>query len=145
MLDRDDVFTVTRCIGPDIRRTCRKTYVDVVAMTRWTGELIPIAVLWPDGRRFRIDEIMSERPFGATVMGWKTKTFHIRFAGWETELYLEWSVQDQFYRWWVWAFDASSPNPLKELRHPDIMDLPDRGPDAAGKLDAGCDVRQHGF
>ena len=116
MLDRDDIFTVTRCIGPDIRRTCHKTYVDVLARVRADGTFLPLAVLWPDGRRFIIDQIVDEGEFGATVKGWKTKTYHLRFGGWHTELYLELDIKTKTYRWWVWAFDNASPNPLKERR-----------------------------
>ena len=64
----------------------------------------------------RVGQIVDEGEFGATVKGWKTKTYHLRFGGWHTELYLELDIKTKTYRWWVWAFDNASPNPLKERR-----------------------------
>ena len=91
--------------GTQPGRRVHKLYVDVLARTNVSGDILPIRVIWPDGRAFTIDEILDARPFGPTVQGVSTAVYTCRFGGHRADLYLERAAKEAHLRWWVWAFD----------------------------------------
>ena len=64
-------------------------YVNVVLHVNDEGRIDPLAVIWPDGRTFRIDEVLYRGEPGQMQKGAKTSRFRIRFGRKETNLYLE--------------------------------------------------------
>lgn len=95
------------------RRRVHKMYVDVVVRVNDEGRVDPLAVCWPDGRCFRIDEIMARGTFGAPVRGVSNARFRVRFGGHETDLHCERREgvaamgQPDIDRWWVYARDVT--------------------------------------
>ncbi|WP_281624558.1 hypothetical protein [Senegalimassilia anaerobia] len=71
------------------RRGVHKMYVNVVPHVNDEGRIDPLAVIWPDGRTFRIDEVLYRGEPGQMQKGAKTSLFRIRFGRKETNLYLE--------------------------------------------------------
>lgn len=114
----DDVFTgacTVRSVGPDHSRQCHKQYVDVELRATVAGEVVPFAVLWPDGRRFTIDEIVAVGKRGPMLNGASNQEWSVRFGGWKTFIYLERASgrDGDRVRWWVWAFDGEDiKNPV---------------------------------
>ena len=77
--------------------------------TSSSGEVRPFAVLWPDGRKFLVDEILEVAPPGPVLNGSSSQSYTVRFGRWKTAMYLERSVgrnRADTVRWWVWAFDS---------------------------------------
>ena len=107
-----DVFSgecTARSVGPDHSRRAHKQYVDVMVRTSSSGEVRPFAVLWPDGRKFLVDEILEIAPPGPVLNGSSSQSYTVRFGRWKTAMYLERSVGRNLadtVRWWVWAFDS---------------------------------------
>lgn len=64
-------------------------YVNVVLHVNDEGRIDLLAVIWPDGRTFRIDEVLYRGEPGQMQKGAKTSRFRIRFGRKETNLYLE--------------------------------------------------------
>ena len=64
-------------------------YVNVVPHVNDEGRIDPLAVIWPDGRTFRIDEVLYRGEPRQMQKGAKTSRFRIRFGRKETNLYLE--------------------------------------------------------
>ena len=91
------------------RRGVHKMYVNVVLHVNDEGRIDPLAVIWPDGRTFRIDEVLYR--------GEKTSRFRIRFGRKETNLYLERRQGSPALgtpdvdRWWVNAIDNTPTKP----------------------------------
>ena len=87
--------------------------VDVVARFGRDGTLEPVVVLWKDGRRFLVDEVIRTGSFGPVHHGRCTMVFDVRFGGHETQMFLEHRVaqnggSDQVV-WWVRALDQVLP------------------------------------
>ena len=104
-----------RAVGPDHSRRCHKQYVDVELRARAGGGIVPFAILWPDGRRFCIDEIVAVGKAGPVLNGASNQEWSVRFGGWRTSIYLERasSRDGDTIRWWVWAFDTDQiKNPV---------------------------------
>lgn len=55
-------------------------YVNVVPHVNDEGRIDPLAVIWPDGRTFRIDEVLYRGEPGQMQKGAKTSRFRIRFG-----------------------------------------------------------------
>lgn len=97
------------------RNRVHKLYVDVVMRLTDEGRADPLAVLWPDGRTFRIDEILQRGYFGPAVRATQTARFRVRFGGHETDLFLEKRAGvermgvPETLRWWVYAIDSTRP------------------------------------
>ncbi len=93
------------------RRGVHKMYVNVVLHVNDEGRIDPLAVIWPDGRTFRIDEVLYRGEPGQMQKGAKTSRFRIRFGRKETNLYLERRQGSPALgtpdvdRWWVNAID----------------------------------------
>ena len=96
-----------------MRRRVHKMYVNVVVHISDEGRIDPLTVIWPDGRVYRIDEILYRGQLGQMQKGAKTARYRVRFGRHETDLYLEHKqgnpalgTPDKL-RWWVNAIDAT--------------------------------------
>lgn len=99
------------------RRGVHKMYVNAVLHVNDEGRIDPLAVIWPDGRTFRIDEVLYRGEPGQMQKGAKTSRFRIRFGRKETNLYLERRQGSPALgtpdvdRWWVNAIDNIPTKP----------------------------------
>jgi len=66
-----------------------KCYVDVVARHDEAGLVAPLAIIWSDGRRFEIDEVIDQRRAAALKVGGTGIRYLVRIADRETFLYYE--------------------------------------------------------
>lgn len=95
------------------RRRTHKQYVDVLLRNTASGEALPYAICWIDGRTFFIDEILGttlvpKMPFGTWIWA---RRYEIRLADHITTLTMEHYEDNQaigelsYTRWWVNAYD----------------------------------------
>lgn len=96
------------------RRTrVHKMYVGVVVHVTDEGRVDPLVVCWPDGRTFRIDEVLYRGQPGQMQKGAKTTRYHVRFGRHETDLFQERREGSpaigapETDRWWVYAEDVT--------------------------------------
>lgn len=95
------------------RKRVHKMYVSVVVHVTDEGRMDPLAVCWPDGRTFHVDEILFRGQPGQMQKGAKTTRYHVRFGRHETDLYLERREGSpamgtpETDRWWVYAEDVT--------------------------------------
>ena len=78
----------------------KRQYVEVVARFEEDGEIMPLAVIWEDGRRFRVDEVLDRRQATSLKVGGNGIRFCIRIGTTETYLYYEgprWYVEAKVY------------------------------------------------
>ena len=82
-----------------------KQYVEVVVRWHDDGRIVPLTVIWPDGRSFRIDEVVGDPIRRATrKVGGNGMRYTIKINGKTRYLYLEddgQSIIDTRARWYV--------------------------------------------
>jgi len=61
----------------------------VIAEHDSNGEVMPLANLWEDGRRFEIDRVLDKRQAASLKVGGNGTRFRIRIGEQETFLYFE--------------------------------------------------------
>ena len=66
-----------------------KKYVDVVAKHDSFGEVMPLVILWEDGRRFRIDRVLDRQQAASRKVGGNGMRYLIRIGEQETFLFYE--------------------------------------------------------
>ena len=71
------------------RRRVHREYVDVYCRMGRDGQILPVRVLWRDGRSYPVDEVVEAGGFGAMVRGRQTARYRVRLGRHETDLYLE--------------------------------------------------------
>lgn len=71
-----------------------KIYVSVVALTRPDGSVIPLQLIWPDGRQWEIDRVLDVRPGVARKAGGEGMRYLCRISGQQREL---WCSQGQWF------------------------------------------------
>lgn len=96
-----------------------RRYVDVVARWRDDGQVMPLAVCWPDGRTFQIDEVLGSPAANAFSSASEiTLRYKVRVGGRVTNLFLEKSGGTRpALRWYVealpgrplWRFGRMQP------------------------------------
>jgi hypothetical protein len=79
-----------------------KQYVSVTAIFDTDGDLLPINIMWDDGRKFPIDRVTDVRYASSLKAGGAGIRYTCRIAGKERYLFLE----EQ--RWFVDAKEKSS-------------------------------------
>lgn len=93
------------------RRRVHREYVDVYCRMGRDGTILPVRVLWRDGRSFPVDEVVEAGGFGAMVRGRQTARYRVRMGRHETDLYLERREpvpalgEPERLLWWVYAYD----------------------------------------
>lgn len=78
----------------------KRQYVQVVARHDEDGLVLPLAIIWNDGRRFKIDRVLDRRPAASLKVGGNGLRFCIRIGNTETYLYYEnprWFVEAKVY------------------------------------------------
>lgn len=85
------------------RARAGKRYVSVIADTSAEGRIIPLAVLWEDGRRFEIDRVLDSRQAISTRTGDPGIRFTIKVGKRVTYLWFE------NPRWFVEPRDSYMP------------------------------------
>lgn len=88
-------------------------YVDVVALDRRDGLVIPLEVAWPDGRRWRVERVAEMRRssmWGADGSVW---SYRVVIGGREREL---WHVPP---RWRVMCGDGEEASRWRGMPEPD--------------------------
>lgn len=105
------VYSVTTRHGKKVRTY--KKYVDVVTRHASTGLVVPLAVCWPNGKTYHIDEVLKVcAPWPDCRGHWEVR-YTIRLGNHETYLYLEQEIRDKDSdeiakeRWWVMACEHS--------------------------------------
>lgn len=95
--------------APNMRKERR--YVDVVARWRDDGQVTPLAVCWPDGRTFQIDEVLGGPAANAFSSAHEiTLRYKVRVGGRVTHLFLEKSGEAHpTLRWYVEALPGRPP------------------------------------
>lgn len=89
----------------DFRHVASRRYVDVLCRFARFGEIEPLAVLWPDGHRYDIDEVLGVELVAKSGNGPGQQLWHVRFGGHETDIWLErpaaMAGNPERMRWWV--------------------------------------------
>ncbi len=78
----------------------RKVYVDVTLKQDKYGTVVPLSVIWEDGRRYEIDRVLDVRRAASTKVGGTGVRYTVRILGKETYLF------DDGERWFVEAKDG---------------------------------------
>ena len=76
-----------------------KVYVDVNEDRLKDGQLIPLSIVWEDGRRFVIDKIIDIRHAASLKAGGSGLRYTVRIRNRETFLFLE-KDRGQ-YKWFI--------------------------------------------
>lgn len=67
----------------------RKVYVDVIASWRKDGAILPRAIRWEDGTRYKIDKVLDVRPAASLKAGGCGMRYTVRVLGQDSFLFLE--------------------------------------------------------
>jgi hypothetical protein len=81
-----------------------KVYVPVVASFDADGKLLPMELIWEDGRRYHIDRILDIRQAAAAKAGGQGDRYTIRVNGQQSYLFFERSTNSSgntIGRWFV--------------------------------------------
>ncbi len=81
-----------------------KTYVEVIALFDSDGELLPLTIIWEDGRKFEIDKVLEVRQAAAMKAGGQGDRYTIQVHGKNRYLYFERPPRisgSQLGRWFV--------------------------------------------
>ncbi|MDD4080849.1 MAG: hypothetical protein PHP02_05500, partial [Eubacteriales bacterium] len=64
-------------------RFAEKIYVGVLSLTHPDGSIVPLELIWPDGRKWEIDKVLDVRPGVARKAGGEGVRFLCRISGHE--------------------------------------------------------------
>jgi len=80
-----------------------KVYVPVKASFDANGQMLPMEIIWEDGRRFQIDKILDIRQAAAAKAGSGGDRYSVRIGGKESYLFFERSTMpgNIIGRWFV--------------------------------------------
>ena len=70
-----------------IEQFAEKIFIAVLALTKPDGSIVPLRILWEDGRRWDIDRVLDVRPGVARKAGGEGIRFLCRISGHEKELW----------------------------------------------------------
>lgn len=73
----------------DYMKNDYKVYVEVTEDRKTDGRIIPRSFVWPDGRRFEIDQILDIRPAASLKAGGAGIRYTVRIRERETYMFLE--------------------------------------------------------
>ena len=66
-----------------------KVYVDVVTFFSSDGGMIPLRLIWEDGRKYKIERILDIRPAPALKAGGQGERFTVQIEGKQSFLFFE--------------------------------------------------------
>ena len=75
----------------------RKVYVDVFALMRRDGVLLPKGFIWEDGSKHKIDRVLHAVPAASTKVGGRGIRYTVRIGNLEQYMFLE----DAENRWFM--------------------------------------------
>lgn len=81
-----------------------KVYVEVVSITNPDGVMMPRAVVWEDGRKFKIDRVSEVKQAAAMRCGGQGDRYTIWIGGKQSYLYFERNASltgNNIGRWFV--------------------------------------------
>lgn len=67
----------------------RKVYVDVLAVWRVDGTILPRVVRWEDGTRYKVDKVLDVRPAASLKAGGCGIRYTVRILGKPSYIWLE--------------------------------------------------------
>ena len=67
----------------------QKVLVEVIARFAIDGSIIPLYVIWEDGRKFEVDKVMDVRRAASLKAGGQGTRYRIRMMGKETYLFYD--------------------------------------------------------
>lgn len=67
----------------------RRVYVEVVAKFDLNGNLLPVEIIWTDGRRFEIDRVLDVRQAASLKAGGQGDRYTVRVCGRRRFLFFE--------------------------------------------------------
>lgn len=76
----------------------RKVFVDVIARYTSDGNIIPLSIMWKDGRWFDVDKVIDVRKAASLKVGGCGLRYTCRIQGRETFLFLDngkWFVESK--------------------------------------------------
>ena len=82
----------------------KRVYVKVNSDFDSTGAMMPRAIIWSDGRTFRIDSVRDFRPASTLEPGLSGDRFTVVIHGEEKDLFFERAPRQfgsRFGRWWI--------------------------------------------
>ena len=87
---------------PPVKPGSCKVYVDVTVTVTKEGKIIPLSLVWEDGRRFRIDRVLSVRPAPALKAGGHGDRYEIEISGKVSRLWFTHNedIADPCVGWW---------------------------------------------
>ena len=77
-----------------------KTYVDVIALHKLDGSVMPLSVVWEDGTEYKIAKVLDWRRAESLKVGGVGTRYLVRIKGRETYLFYEkprWFVEQKVY------------------------------------------------
>lgn len=97
------------------RQRVHREHVNVYCRMVRDGTILPVRVLWRDGRSFPVDEVVETGSFSAMSRGRQTARYRVRMGRYETDLFLERRErvpalgEPERLLWWVNAYDQVRP------------------------------------
>jgi len=76
-----------------------KVYVDVNEDRLKDGRLVPLSIVWEDGTRYAIDQVLNVRPAASLKAGGVGLRYTIKVRGHKTYLFLE--EENGVAKWFV--------------------------------------------
>jgi len=67
----------------------RKVYVDAIVRFTKDGDILPIAFIWEDGRKYMVDRVLDKRRAASLKVGGQGIRYKCRVYGREVYLYFE--------------------------------------------------------
>ena len=89
-----------------------KVYVKVNSDFDAAGTVMPRAIVWADGRSFKIDAVRDFRPASADRHGREGDCYTVMIKGEEKKLYFERTRENfggRLGRWWVESRNPAAP------------------------------------
>ena len=70
-------------------RFAEKIYIGVLAVTQPDGSIVPLRLIWPDGRNWEIDRVLDVRPAASLKAGGAGIRYTCRIRNHQTYLFQE--------------------------------------------------------
>lgn len=66
-----------------------KEFVDVIVRFTKTGQMIPITIIWKDGKKYEIDKVLDIKIAASMKVGGQGERYNCKIMGNSTYLWLE--------------------------------------------------------
>jgi len=87
---------------PPVKSGSCKVYVDVNVKITKDGKMIPLSLVWEDGKTYRIERVLSVRPAPALKAGGQGDRYEIMIGGRISRLWFTHNedISDPHVGWW---------------------------------------------